>query len=83
MMRLNTAPQVAPSNMPTAIATAGRIIGQTPAMRSCVSSIFCVSSARNMYSAYCSTRRTLIFERISLAISSLNSFKVTLSPESP
>ena len=46
-IRLSTAPHIGPSNMPTATATAGRIIGQTPAMRSWVKSMFCTSSAKN------------------------------------
>ena len=41
MMRLKTAPQVAPSNIPIATATAGSTSGHTPNRRIWVNRIFC------------------------------------------
>ena len=50
--RLKTDPQVAPSNIPTATHTAGKINGQTPSGRIFVNSIFCVIRATNIYRRY-------------------------------
>ena len=43
--RLNSGPQVAPSNMPMATAAAGRNIGHTPIILSCVNRMFCIASS--------------------------------------
>ena len=44
----NTAPQIAPSNIPTATATAGSTRGHTPNILSFVNSIFCATRERNI-----------------------------------
>ena len=54
--------------MPTATATAGSTSGHTPNRRSCVNSMFCATSARNMKSAYFSSLFMFALENISLRL---------------
>ena len=72
MMSENSGPSVAPSNIPTATATAGSTIGHEPNSLKWLRIMFCAISVRSMNSAYLSTRCIFIFSK-----RSFNSYSTT------
>ena len=63
MMSENSGPSVAPSNIPTATATAGSTMGHEPNSLKWLRIMFCAISVRSINSAYLSTRCIFIFQK--------------------